>query len=224
MPITDWPDTEKPREKLLAKGASHLSNAELIAIALRVGVKGETAVDLARRCLKQFGSLRKFIEADYQTFCSIKGLGKVKYIQLQAAFELVRRHLHETLVYNDILNSPNETRIYLTARMRSFQHEVFACIFLDSRNSILSFEEMFHGSLTCAAVYPREVVKRALFHNAAAVIFAHNHPSGFAEPSGADIELTQQLKQALELIQVRVLDHFIIGNGQTVSFAELGLL
>ncbi|MDF2866677.1 MAG: replication and repair protein RadC [Gammaproteobacteria bacterium] len=224
MPITDWPDTERPREKLLLQGAGALSNAELLAIALRIGVKGETAVDLARRCLKSFGGLRKFMEADYKTFCSVRGLGKVKYIQLQASFELVRRHLHETLIYHDVVNSPSETRLYLTARMRSFQHEVFACLFLDSRNRILCFEEMSHGSLTSAHVYPREVVKRALFHNAAAIILAHNHPSGVAEPSVADIELTQQLKQALELIQVQVLDHFVIGNGQTVSFAERGLL
>lgn len=224
MSIIDWPDTERPREKLLNQGASVLSNAELIAIALRVGVKGETAVDLARRCLKQFGGLRKFIEADYQSFCAVRGLGSTKYVQLQAALELTRRHLHETLVDGDALSSPNDTRLYLTARMRGFQHEVFACLFLDNRNRILSFEELFHGTLTSANVYPRELVKRALFHNAAAVIFTHNHPSGMAEPSAADIELTHQLKQALALIQVQVLDHFIIGNGQAVSFVERGLL
>jgi DNA repair protein RadC len=224
MSIKLWPSAEKPREKLLAKGAASLSDAELIAISLRIGVKGETAVDLARRALQHFGSLRKFIEADLSSFCQIRGLGPTKYTELQAAFELMRRHLHETLVTGDALNSPQETRGYLTAQIRAYQHEVFACLFLDSRNRVLGFEKLFHGSLTSANVYPRELVKRALFYNAAAVIFAHNHPSGTAEPSQADIEITLQLKQALELIQVQVFDHFIIGNGQTFSFAERGLL
>lgn len=224
MPITDWPDSERPREKLLTQGANTLSNAELIAIALRIGVAGETAVDLARRCLKHFGGLRKFMEADLKKFSTIRGLGPAKFVQLQAAFELVRRHLHETLIHGDVISNSMETRLYLTAQIRSYQHEVFACLFLDNHHRVISFEEMFQGSLTCANVHPREVVKRALFHNAAAIIFAHNHPSGIAEPSQADIELTLQLKQALELIQVQVLDHFIIGNGQTVSFVERGLL
>lgn len=224
MAITDWPENEKPREKLLTHGAQRLSDAELMAIAFRTGVKGETALDLARRCLQQFGGLRRFMEADYKTFCEVKGLGKVKYAQLHASFELVRRHLHETLTVDGVLTNPNETRTYLTAKMRGFGHEVFACLFLDGRHGIICFEEMFHGSLTCANVYPREIVKRVLFHNAASVIFAHNHPSGMAEPSQADLEVTQHLKQALALIQVQVLDHFIIGNGRVVSLAECGLM
>ncbi len=224
MSIKLWPDAEKPREKLLHRGANALSDAELIAIGLRSGLKGETAVDLARRVLAHFGSLRKFIEADIESFCQVRGLTKTKYAELQAAFELMRRHLHETLAHGCALNSPQETQGYLIAQLRAHQHEVFACLFLDSRNRVLGFEKLFHGSINSASVYPRELVKRALFYNAAAVIFAHNHPSGSTEPSQADVEITHQLKKALELIQVQVFDHFIIGNGKTYSFAEQGLL
>ena len=224
MPITDWPVNERPREKLLLRGANALSDAELLAIFLRTGVPGKTAVDLARELLSSFGSLRALLNADRKQFCKGLGLGDAKYVQLQAVLEMGRRHLRETLAQGDALSKPDDTRDYLTARLRSYPHEVFACLFLDNRHRVISFDELFHGTLDGASVHPREVVKRALSHNAAAVIFAHNHPSGVAEPSEADKIITQRLKDALALVDIRVLDHFIIGEGRAVSFAERGLL
>jgi DNA repair protein RadC len=224
MPITDWPLLERPREKLLQKGPEALSDAELLAIFLRTGVKGKSAVDLARELVSGFGGLRQLLESDKASFCSFHGLGEAKYVQLQAVLEMARRHLFETIARNDALSNPVETRNYLTARLRSHEHEVFACLFLDNRHRVISFDELFQGTIDGAAVHPREVVKQAMRHNAAAVIFAHNHPSGVAEPSQVDISLTKRLKEALALVDVRVLDHFVIGDGQSVSFAESGLL
>jgi DNA repair protein RadC len=224
MSIRDWPDEERPREKLLQRGASSLSEAELLAIFLRTGVAGRSAVDLARDLLNHFGSLRQLLEADQVSFCNIPGLGVAKYVQLQAVLELGRRFLEETLERNDALQSVADTRRYLTAKLRHQAHEVFACLFLDNRHRVICFEELFHGTIDGASVHPRQVVKRALYHNAAALILAHNHPSGIAEPSQADEQITLRLKEALALIDVRVLDHFIIGEGQVVSFAERGLL
>lgn len=224
MPIIDWPEAERPREKLLAKGPAVLSDAELLAIFLRTGINGKTAVDLARDMLLEFGDLRLLIEADAPTMCNIKGLGTAKYVQIQAAIELGKRYLESGLRHNDVLTDPKTTRDYLLAQLRAYPHEVFACLFLNNRHHVISFDKMFNGTIDGASVYPREIVKRALGHNAAAIIFAHNHPSGVAEPSSADITLTRRLKTALELVDIRVLDHFVIGNNEAVSFAERGLL
>lgn len=224
MPITDWPLAERPRERLLAQGASVLSDAELLAIFLRTGIAGKTAVDLARDLLQEYGSLRALMQADLQRFCQSSGLGNAKYAQLQAVLEMGRRHLQETLQRGNALTSPDATRHFLSAKLRDLPHEVFACLFLDNRHRILAFEELFRGTLDGASVYPREVIKRCLSHNAAAVIFAHNHPSGIAEPSQADQSLTQRLKKALSLIDIRVLDHLVIGDGQIASLAEQGMM
>ena len=223
MTISSWPAAERPREKLLARGAQALSDAELLAIFLRTGVVGKTAVDLARDLLTEFGGLRPLIDASQPQFCRAKGLGAAKFVQLQAVMEIARRHLLETLQRDSVLNSPALTRQYLKARLRDYRHEVFLCLFLDSQNRVLAAEELFEGSIDGASVYPREVVQRCLVHNAAAVIFAHNHPSGIAEPSDADIRITARLKQALALIDVRVLDHVVVGD-TLVSLAERGLV
>lgn len=224
MRITDWPLAERPREKLLERGPKALSDAELLAIFLRTGTRGKTAVDVARDLLNEFGGLRKLLEADRRAFCKSKGLGTAKYVQLQAVMEMARRHLHETLQRGDALSSPGDTRRYLAIRLRDYPHEVFACLFLDNRHRVIHYEELFRGTVDGASVHPREVVKQALVHNAAAVIFAHNHPSGIAEPSRADEMITRRLKDALALIDIRVLDHIVVGDGETVSFAERGLL
>ena len=223
MSIRDWPDDERPREKLLQRGAAALSDAELLAIFLRVGVPGRSAVDLARDMLKQHGGLRQLLELDQAGFCATPGLGPAKYAQLQAVLELAHRHLKDTLQRVDTIESVADTRRYLMARMRHHPHEVFSCLFLDNKHRIIQYEELFFGTIDSSAVHPSQVVKRALHHNAAAVIAAHNHPSGVAEPSQADERITQKLKDALNLIDVRVLDHFVIGD-QVVSFAERGLL
>ncbi len=224
MAITDWPQSERPREKLLERGPQALSDAELLAIFLRTGVAGKTAVDVARELLARFGGLRELLAAEREALCAAPGLGAAKYAQLQAALEMGRRHLGEALMRGPTLGSPRDTRDYLQARLRDRPHEVFCCLFLDNRHRVLAFEELFHGTLNGAAVYPREVVKRALKHNAAAVIFAHNHPSGVAEPSRADEILTRGLKEALALVEIRTLDHLVIGDGEVVSFSERGLL
>ena len=224
MPIKHWPVAERPREKLLQKGSAALSDAELLAIFLRTGVNGKTAVDLARDLIMQFGSLRRLADTDAKTFCKTRGLGPAKYVQISAAIEFGKRYLENALMQGEVLTDPNTTRAYLVAQLRAYPHEVFACLFLNNRHHIISFDKLFTGTIDGASVYPREVVKRALGHNAAAVIFAHNHPSGVAEPSSADISLTRRLKNALELVDIRVLDHFVIGDNQAVSFAERGLL
>lgn len=224
MPITDWPTGERPREKLLAHGADTLTDAELLAIFLRTGIQGKTAVDLAQDLLIEFGSLQALMQADCATFTLAKGLGNAKYAQLQAVLEMARRHTFEALDRGDVLTSPEATRAYLSSQLRGYPYEVFACLFLDNQHHILEFEELFRGTIDGASVYPREVVKKALAHNAAAVIFAHNHPSGISEPSQSDRLITNKLKQALDLLDIRVLDHFIIGDGIPYSFAEHGLL
>ena len=223
MPITDWPEQERPREKLLQRGSQALSDAELLAIFLRTGIPGKTAVDLARELIEGFGGLRELMKADLRGFCRHPGLGKAKFAQLQAVLEMARRHLFETLQRGDALSSPADTRQYLSSQLRDYAHEVFAVLFLDQRHRVISFEEMFFGTIDGASVYPREVVKRALAHNAAAVIFSHNHPSGVAEPSQSDLQITRRLKDALGLVDIRVVDHFIVGD-EVVSFAERGLL
>ncbi len=224
MAISDWPAAERPREKLLARGPGALSDAELLAIFLRTGVQGKTALDLARELLTEFGSLRALLQAEPERICRSKGLGTAKYVLLQASLELGRRHLAERVTRVDVLVNPQATRDYLMARLRNHPQEVFACLFLDNRHRVISFDEMFYGTIDGASVYPREVVRRAMSHNAAAVILAHNHPSGIAEPSQADERITRRLKDALSLVDVRTLDHFVIGDGEAVSFAERGLL
>lgn len=224
MSIRDWPAAERPREKLLQQGAAALSDAELLAIFLRTGVVGQSAVDLARFLLADFGSLRALLEADLASFSQRLGLGPAKFAQLQAVLEMARRHLAERLQRDSALESPQAVRDYLKACLRHEPHEVFACLFLDAKHRVLAFEVLFHGSIDGASVYPRQVVKRALAHNAAALILTHNHPSGVAEPSKADRVLTRRLKEALELVDVRVLDHFIVGDGEPLSMAEYGWL
>ena len=224
MAIKDWPDDERPREKLLRRGAAALTDAELLAIFLRTGVRGKSAVDMARDLLNEFGSLRALLDADQQRFCQSNGLGNAKYTQLQAVLEMARRHFNEILQRGEALTNPDITRAYLSAQLRGYSYEVFACLFLDNQHRVIKLEELFRGTIDSASVYPREVAKRVLHHNAAAVIFAHNHPSGICEPSQADKHITDKLKQALALFDIRVLDHFIIGDGSPYSFAEHGLL
>ncbi len=224
MAISDWPEDERPREKLIHKGASSLSDAELLAIFLRTGVSGKTAIDLAREMLTLHGGLRDLLDASQLSFCQTRGMGQTKYVNLQAALELGRRYLETRLLRSDTLSSPADTRHYLTARLRHHQQEVFACLFLDTRHRVIEYEELFHGTIDGASVHPREVVKRALHHNAAALILAHNHPSGVAEPSQADERITRRLKDALALVDIRVLDHIVIGDGETCSLAERGLI
>ena len=224
MAITDWPAAERPREKLIELGAEALSDAELLAIFLRVGVTGKSAVDLARDLLTQFGSLNGIFAATEHELVQVHGIGTSKYVQLQAIFEMSRRALNEQLQQRDVFKSPQQVRDYLVLKLGSLTREVFLVLFLDTQNHLVATEEMFAGTLTQTSVYPREVVKRALHHNAASVIFAHNHPSGIAQQSQADELLTKQLKQALALVDVRVLDHFIVAGNNTLSFLERGML
>ena len=224
MAITDWPEHERPREKLLLRGAAALSDAELLAIFLRTGMPGKSAVDMARELILEFKSLTRLFAASHAEFCAFPGLGDAKYAQLQAVLEMARRALAEQMQRADALNSPAAVRNYLRLALSGKAHEVFCGVFLDSQNRVLAVEELFRGTLTMASVYPREVLKRALAHNAAGLILAHNHPSGVAEPSRADESLTATLKTALALVDVRVLDHFIVGNDSITSFAERGLL
>jgi DNA repair protein RadC len=222
--ITDWPKTERPRERLLKDGAGALSDAELLAIFLRVGVRGKSAVDLARDLLQHFGGLNRLFAAGAREFSAFPGMGQAKYAQLAAVLEMSRRALGETLRQGDSLASPAAVRDYLRLQLGQLPHEVFVAVFLDAQNRVIDSEELFRGTLTQTSVYPREVVKRALHHNAGALILAHNHPSGVAEPSQADRWLTEQLKTALALVDVRVLDHFVIAGDRSLSFAERGWL
>jgi DNA repair protein RadC len=224
MTIRDWPEGERPREKLLGLGPQALSDAELLAIFLRTGVAGRSAVDVARDLLGEFGSLRGLLNADREEFCRGAGLGNAKYAQLQAVLEMSRRHLREQLQGRDTIDSPQSTVSYLTARLRDYPHEVFAALFLDNRHRVIAYDELFHGTIDGASVHPREVVRTALKHNAAAVIFSHNHPSGVAEPSQADLRITERLRDALALVDVRVLDHIVIGDGEHCSFAQRGMI
>ncbi len=222
--LTRLPVHERPREKLLAHGSQTLSDAELLAIFLRTGTQARPVMDLSRHLLDRFGGLRSLVSAPAAAFCSIAGLGKAKYAQLQAAMEMARRVTEEPLREGQPLSSPDDTRHYLRSRLVTRTHEVFACLFLDNRHRIIRYEELFQGTIDGAAVYPRVVVQRALEHNAAAVIFAHNHPSGVAEPSQADIRLTERLQAALALMDIRVLDHMVVGHGAVISLAERGAL
>ena len=224
MTIIQWPKEERPREKLLSNGATHLSSAELLAIVLHTGCRGKSALQLARELLIQFGGLGALLAAETQTLCQSPGLGSAKAARLQAVQELAQRLVLEEMQSGELLSSSAATRRYLLSKYRHTDYEVFSLIFLNNQHHVVKFEEMFRGTIDGAAVYPREVVKRCLDLNAAAVIFAHNHPSGIAEPSPADRAITGRLKQALSTIDVRVLDHFIVGANEVVSMAERQLL
>jgi DNA repair protein RadC len=224
MTIRDWPTQERPREKLLAHGAAALSDAELLAIFISTGRRGQSAVDLGRELLTRYGGLKALLDLDIPTLSAIGGLGSAKASRIGAALELGRRYLASGLQRPDATPSPGACAEYLRARIGAYPYEVFACLFLDQRLRVIACEELFRGTVDGTSVHPREVVRRCMTHNASAVIFAHNHPSGICEPSSADCEITRTLKQALGLIDVRVLDHFIVGNGPTVSLSQRGLL
>ena len=221
MAIRQWPRHQRPREKLLTLGAKALSNAELLAIFLRTGVQGMSAIDLAETLLERFGGLGPLLKADQNSFCAAKGLGPAKYCQLQATLELTQRYLGE-LQRKPIFTKPKQVEDYLAVQMRDYQREVFSVLLLDTRHQLLGYHELFHGTIDTTSVHPREVVKLALHKNAAAIIVAHNHPSGNADPSQSDILITQRLKAALELVDIRLLDHFIIGQGEITSLADQG--
>lgn len=226
MSITDWPIDERPRERLLAHGVAALSDAELLAIYLRVGIRGKSAVELARELLTAFdGRLTALADAKIEQLSKVPGIGLAKAAQLKASFELARRALGQQMRQRDNLSSPEAVKDWLVLHLADRQHEVFMALWLDSQNRLIHADELFRGTLTQSSVYPREVAKTALARNAAAVIFAHNHPSGIAEPSVSDERLTDELKRALALIEVRVLDHFIVaGHSRPLSFSERGLL
>lgn len=224
MAISDWPASEQPREKLIANGPSALSDAELLAIFLRVGVKGKSAVALARELLTTFGSLNGVFSASLTDICEVSGMGESKYCQLQAIFEMSRRALSEEMQFGSFLNTPDKVRDYLSLTLMPLKQEVFMVLFLDAHNQVITHEQLFVGTLSETAVYPREVVKKVIQHHAAAVIFAHNHPSGHTQPSQADLDVTNRLVQALALIDVLVMDHLIVAGNQTLSFREAGLL
>lgn len=224
MSIRHWPESERPRERLLSTGPEYLSDAELLAIFLRTGVPGKSAVELARELLLRFGSLRALLTTTQAQFCTVPGLGPAKFAVLQAVLEMGKRHLWQHLQQRDAITDPNQAKQYIKARLRDYPHEVFAVLFLDIRHRCLQFEELFRGTIHGASVHPREIVKQALHYNAAAVILAHNHPSGVAEPSQADRDLTSRLKTALALVDVHVLDHLVVGDSDCISFAERGWL
>jgi DNA repair protein RadC len=221
MAITDWPLAERPRERLLAQGAGVLSDAELLAVILRTGLRGKSAVELGRELLSRFNGIAGLFAAD---LTGVKGLGPAKRAQFEAAIELARRCLKNEIRSASALTSPGAVRDYLRLAIAERQHEVFVCLWLDAQHRVITCEELFRGTLTQTSVYPREIVKAGLKANAAAVIFAHNHPSGVAQPSQADELLTRNLKEALALVEVKVLDHFIVAGSQAISFAERGLL
>jgi len=224
MAIRDWPKSERPREKLIEHGAHVLSDAELLAVLFGCGIRGRTAVDFARDLLSEFRSLRELLSASRERCVASCGLGPARYALLQASLELARRHYRETLTVGPALTAPEAARAFLLAQLRDRPYEVFCCLHLDSRHRLVAFDEMFRGTVDGASVHPREVVRQTLARNSAAVIFAHNHPSGVAEPSHADELITRRLRDALALIDVRVLDHVIVGDGRCMSFAERGLI
>ncbi|QKU56910.1 RadC family protein [Vibrio cholerae] len=222
MSLKELPTESMPREKLLQRGPQSLSDVELLAIFLRTGTHGMNVLALADLLLRDFGSLRALFCASKEQFCRHKGLGEAKFVQLQAVLEMTQRYLAETLKRGDALTSPQQTKLYLSSVLRDRQREAFYILFLDNQHRVIRDEILFEGTIDAASVYPREVVKRALHHNAAAVILAHNHPSGVAEPSQADRRITDRLRDALGLVEIRVLDHFVVGDGEVVSFAERG--
>jgi DNA repair protein RadC len=224
MPITDWPQQDRPREKLLSKGEHILTDAELIAIFLKTGIRGKTALDIAKELLSEYGSLKKLLQVPPQTLIKKPGIGNAKYAALRAAVELGKRYLNEPLLIGTALNSSRATQNFLAQRLREHTKEVFACLFLDNHFRLICFEELFFGTINEANIYPREIVRRGLMHNAAKIILAHNHPSGNPLPSAADKEVTILIQQALQLIDIDVVDHIIIGNPENFSFAETGII
>lgn len=222
MPIRDWPSAERPREKLLARGAGALSDAELLAIFLGSGLPGRDAVQTARALLQSHGPLRALLDRDARALARLPGLGPARACCLNAALELGQRHLATALARGEAMTDPSAAGRYFAQRLRHRPQEVFAALFLDTRHRALAFEEMFSGTINCAEVHPRELVRQALVHNAAAVIVGHNHPSGDPEPSAADRAITQRLQQALALVDIRLLDHFVVGDGPPVSLAARG--
>lgn len=224
MNIREWPAEERPREKLLLRGAGSLSDAELLAVFLGSGVRGRNVLELARGLLRRFGGLRQVLEAEREAFVGELGLGPVRFSQLQALLEIGRRHLAMVIERESAMDSPQAVRRYLKAMLRHEASEVFGCLFLDTKHRPLAFEILFRGTIDRASIYPREVVRRALLHNAAALILCHNHPSGSCEPSQDDVHLTQVLKRSLALIDIRVLDHVIVGDGEPFSMVEHGWL
>lgn len=224
MTIKDWPASERPRERLLAQGPGALSEAELLAVFLRTGVPGQTVIEVARHALDHFGGLNGLLSAPHSDLQKLAGFGPAKCAQMHAVLELARRALREEVKRDTLLNTPAKVRDYLKLSLRNERQEVFVALFLDAQNRLIADEPLFRGTLTQTSVFPREVVKQALRHNAGAVVFAHNHPSGLAEPSRADELLTRALKDALALVDVRVLDHVIVAGSASVSFAERGLL
>jgi len=223
MPITNWPRADRPREKLLEKGEHMLTDAELIAILLNSGTRGKTAVDVARDLLCEFGTLKKLVGAPPSQIKKL-GVGNAKYALLKAAFELGRRCLTEQLPTGSVLNNSRMTQQFLADHLRGHPNEVFACLFMDNHLRLIHYEELFHGTINEANIYPREIVRRGLLHNAAKIILAHNHPSGLAAPSRADKNVTSLIKQALSLVDIEVVDHVIVGNPDNFSFAEAGIL
>ena len=224
MSIRDWPEQQRPRERLLAEGAAGLSDAELLAVLFGSGIRGVNAVDLGARLLREFGGLRELLSADGDRCRGASGMGPRRYGLLQAALELSRRHYQQEIAAGPALESPGATRHFLVARLRDRPYEVFCCLFLDNRHRLIAFDELFRGTIDGASVHPREVVRQALYRNAAAVILAHNHPSGVAEPSQADELITLRLRDALALVDIRVLDHLIVGDNRCVSLAERGVI
>jgi DNA repair protein RadC len=224
MSMAQWPLAERPRERLHARGPAALSDAELVALFLGTGMPGRSALELARELLGRFGRLSRLLSAGGVELDAVPGIGAARSAQIAAVMELARRALSEEMRARDCLASPAAVRGYLRLRMQDLAHECFYCVFLDAQNRVIAAEELFRGTLTQTSVYPREVVKHALRHNAAAVILAHNHPSGVAEPSLQDQALTRTLTEALALVDVKVLDHFIVAGGACLSFAERGLM
>ena len=224
MPISDWPKEDRPREKLLYHGASALTDAELIAIFLQSGLRGKSALDIAKELLKEFGGLKKLLQTPAATLIKKRGVGQAKYAAIQAAAELGRRSLSENISPGTILNSSRLSQKFLSDKLRHYQNEVFACLFLDNHFRLLGYEELFRGTINEANIYPRELVRRGLAHNAAKIILAHNHPSGQAAPSPADKDVTQVIRQAMSLIDIEVVDHIIVGHVENFSFAEARLL
>ncbi len=217
-----WPSSERPREKLLQKGANSLSDSELLAIFLRTGTQGKNVLELSREIIVHFGSLKSLFSATENEFCSIKGLGTAKYVQLQACLEMSQRHIEEQITQQDAMQNPAQVKTYVQSRLLGKPNEVFAAIFLDNQHRVLAYEELFFGTINASSVHPRVVIQRALHHNAAAIIVAHNHPSGISEPSLSDIDITKTLKTTLALIDVRLLDHLVVASHQVTSLAERG--
>jgi len=224
LTIRDWPKSERPRERLQELGATALSDAELLAILLRTGVQGRSAVDVARSLISDFGSLRELLSADMNQWTGKVGVGPARYATVMAALELARRLYKEPLRLSSPLTTPDMTRRFLIAQLRDRRYEVFCCLFLDNRHRLVAFEEIFRGTIDGASVHPREVIRQTLLHNAASLIVAHNHPSGVVEPSQADEQVTRRLRDALALVDVRLLDHFIVGEGRCFSFSEHGMI